>query len=173
MPTAQIPCSKQAPAVARQRRIYWPAVFAAAIPSLLVVGLMIALIWANGRPSISRAERKTAAAVLSQVADEPAAPLPPAVADLPEPQRRAPESVAVATRIVPASPAKAVESAESPKPAPVIEAEVAATTPSKQTCGTAVNFFNNPPDAVRQAVREKKLLFVLHLSGNLEDDCFT
>jgi hypothetical protein len=70
-------------------------------------------------------------------------------------------------------PAKAVESAEPPKPAPAIEAEAAATTPSKQTYGTSVNFFNNPPDAVCQAVREKKLLFVLHLSGNLEDDCFT
>ena len=34
-------------------------------------------------------------------------------------------------------------------------------------------FVCNPADAVRQAVGDRKLLFVLHLSGNFEDTKFT
>jgi hypothetical protein len=39
--------------------------------------------------------------------------------------------------------------------------------------GTAVDFVDNPTDAAQQALREKKLLFVLNVAGNFEDDKFT
>jgi hypothetical protein len=39
--------------------------------------------------------------------------------------------------------------------------------------GTEVKFMKDPPDAFRRARAEKKLVFMVHLSGNLEDPEFT
>lgn len=39
--------------------------------------------------------------------------------------------------------------------------------------GTQVQFMKNPPDTFRRARTEKKLVFMVHLSGNLEDPDFT
>jgi hypothetical protein len=39
--------------------------------------------------------------------------------------------------------------------------------------GTQVKFMKDPPDAFRRARAEKKLVFMVHLSGNLEDPEFT
>ena len=39
--------------------------------------------------------------------------------------------------------------------------------------GTAVRFAKSPTVAMERAKKENKLVFVLHLSGNLEDDGFT
>ena len=39
--------------------------------------------------------------------------------------------------------------------------------------GTAIEFLSRPTEAARQALHEEKLLFVLHVSGNLEDAKFT
>jgi hypothetical protein len=36
-----------------------------------------------------------------------------------------------------------------------------------------VTFRNSPTEAARQANKSQKLLFVLHVSGNFESDCFT
>jgi hypothetical protein len=46
-------------------------------------------------------------------------------------------------------------------------------TPAAETYGTRIRFLANPTLAAGQARREGKLLFLLHLSGNLEDACFT
>jgi hypothetical protein len=54
------------------------------------------------------------------------------------------------------------------KPPPVAEAP-----PGGETYGTQVLFLNNPAIAEETAQREKKLLFVMHISGNFEDSCFT
>jgi hypothetical protein len=42
-----------------------------------------------------------------------------------------------------------------------------------QSYGTQVSFVSNPADAAQRALKEHKLLFMLHLSGNLEDAKFT
>jgi hypothetical protein len=42
-----------------------------------------------------------------------------------------------------------------------------------ETYGTQVNFLGIPEEAAEQARQEKKLLFVLHVSGNFEESCFT
>jgi hypothetical protein len=45
-----------------------------------------------------------------------------------------------------------------------------------ETCGsfgTHVEFLDTPTDAARQAKKEEKLVFVLHVSGNFEDPRFT
>jgi hypothetical protein len=42
-----------------------------------------------------------------------------------------------------------------------------------QAHGTSVQFFNTPSEAAREAKKEGKLVFVLHISGNFEDPGFT
>jgi len=45
-----------------------------------------------------------------------------------------------------------------------------------ETCGsfgTSVEFLDTPTQAARQAKKEQKLVFVLHVSGNFEDPRFT
>jgi hypothetical protein len=39
--------------------------------------------------------------------------------------------------------------------------------------GTAVDFVDSPAEAARKALKEHKLVFVLHVAGNFEDDKFT
>jgi hypothetical protein len=39
--------------------------------------------------------------------------------------------------------------------------------------GTAVNFVDTPSEAARQAKKEEKLVFVLHVSGQFEDPGIT
>ena len=39
--------------------------------------------------------------------------------------------------------------------------------------GTSIHFVADPPEAFKQAKKENKLVFMLHLSGNFEDKCFT
>jgi hypothetical protein len=39
--------------------------------------------------------------------------------------------------------------------------------------GTQVEFVGTPSEAARQAKKEQKLVFVLHVSGNFEDPRFT
>jgi hypothetical protein len=51
--------------------------------------------------------------------------------------------------------------------------ETAPTPPKAETYGTSVRFLGNPAQAAETALREGKLLFVLHVSGNFEDPCFT
>jgi len=41
------------------------------------------------------------------------------------------------------------------------------------SCGTSVRFARSPSEAARQAREERKLLFVVHLSGNFEEKQFT
>jgi hypothetical protein len=41
------------------------------------------------------------------------------------------------------------------------------------SCGTTIDFYDSPKEAARQAEKEQKLVFVLHVSGNFEDPRFT
>jgi len=46
----------------------------------------------------------------------------------------------------------------------------------KSTCGeygTSVHFEKTPSDAARKALKEEKLVCVLHVSGDFEDPAFT
>lgn len=56
------------------------------------------------------------------------------------------------------------------EPEPAAEAAAPA---NGQTYGTNVVFRNNPAAAAESARRDNKLLFVMHISGNFEDSCFT
>jgi hypothetical protein len=39
--------------------------------------------------------------------------------------------------------------------------------------GTSVHFLKTPSEAARQALKDQKLVFVLHVSGDFEDPDFT
>jgi hypothetical protein len=60
-----------------------------------------------------------------------------------------------------------------PEPKCVKLPPAAEAPPAGETYGTQVLFLNNPEVAEETAQREKKLLFVMHISGNFEDSCFT
>jgi hypothetical protein len=48
------------------------------------------------------------------------------------------------------------------------------TKPGQAAChGTAVEFVNTPVEAAKLAREQKKLVFVLHVSGHFEDPDFT
>lgn len=50
----------------------------------------------------------------------------------------------------------------------------AAAGDEESTChGTAVHFVDTPREAARKALREEKLVFVLHVSGHFEDPGIT
>jgi hypothetical protein len=109
-----------------------------------------------------------------------AAPLP--VTDVPaKPMPRLAASRPVRADIVPAVlPAKPREvrgdRAAPPAPPPQPQRVPIAETvppPKAETYGTSVLFLGNPAQAAQTARREGKLLFVLHVSGNFEDSCFT
>jgi len=64
------------------------------------------------------------------------------------------------------APAKAVKPLPSPKPI------TPAPKPGEGGCGkhgTTVEFLDTPSEAARQAQKEQKLVFVLHVSGHFED----
>ena len=63
-----------------------------------------------------------------------------------------------------------------PLPASAPRTHPVAAPPSAsraETYGTSVTFLDSPAEAARQARRENKLLFVLHIAGNFEESCFT
>ncbi len=58
----------------------------------------------------------------------------------------------------------------------VLGADTGKPKAKAETCGsfgTTVEFFDTPTDAAKKAVKEEKLVFVLHVSGNFEDPRFT
>jgi hypothetical protein len=46
-------------------------------------------------------------------------------------------------------------------------------TPGCQQCGTAVDFYDSPAIANKNAIKDDKLVFVLHVAGNFEQPGFT
>ena len=52
-------------------------------------------------------------------------------------------------------------------------APLAPRLPACSNLGTEITFLHHPPDAFRQAARENKLVLMVHLSGNFEDQAFT
>ena len=94
----------------------------------------------------------------------------------PETQRLDDIELLAARPARPAEPARPVEPAK-PKVEQVREA--LAVLPCKNEfvecarIGTQVRFMKEPADAFQRARNEKKMVFMVHLSGNLEDQEFT
>ncbi len=66
-----------------------------------------------------------------------------------------------------------------PRSSPAARRPSAPAAPAEQCAvgngryGTSVDFVADPTEAAQRAIKEKKLLFVLNISGNFEDDRFT
>jgi hypothetical protein len=73
--------------------------------------------------------------------------------------------------------ARPVPTADDPAPRgpslPASEVLPKEATATYETYGTKVSFSSDPTDAAQKALKDRKLLFVLHLSGNFEDSKFT
>lgn len=70
--------------------------------------------------------------------------------------------------------------------APVVAPNIAPEVPNRprpnidlnlfadcQQIGTDIRFYREPPEAFKEARKQKKIVFMVHLSGNLEDKDFT
>jgi hypothetical protein len=142
--------------------IYWRAVAIAGGVALLAVAALILTVWIVSRSTLQAAptddepvavETKQEVKVVPPVSREEPRPREEAAVKLPAVPKSEPRPDAQDTpddALLGASPAGACE-----------------------TYGTSVQFLSNPAAASRQARRQDKLVFLLHVSGNFEDAKFT
>jgi hypothetical protein len=159
------------------RLVDWRVVAAAGLPVWAAVIGFVA--WDKAHP---RADSATPAAVTSLPTLAVTAPVAlPTPAPSDDQQAGSPDSRVIVVPYPVTRPVKAVRPArdvpfwlrdESGEP-PALESENADPDAGCQTHGTAVKFVKSPTEAMSRARREDKLVCVLHLSGNLEDDGFT
>ena len=162
--------------------IYWPPVVVAAVLSLLLIGGLLALARlrpaAAGGPAALAAPPAPAAGKSGEAPAMPPESNPPAAAPDPSPPpapgagdrptRRPPP---VADTVLPVDePFTLPPHPGGPAPCPTAAAPKCA---APHNYGTSVNFVDGPAEAAAQALRDNKLLFVLHVAGNFEDDKFT
>jgi hypothetical protein len=151
--------------------IDWRVVAAAGVPVWAAVIGFVA--WDKTRP------RPAAPAAVAAL---PALVLPAPVAPPPsEPAKQPPPPVVVVPVVMhqPAAPAPRRkvpfwlrEEADEPRAEDAGE-QVEAPADGCRTFDTAVRFVKSPTEAMGRARDEDKLVYVLHLSGNLEDEGFT
>lgn len=125
-----------------------------------------------------------AAAVIPALPAAPVAlPLPvvevPAALAVPEPPVVAmiePRPVVKVNATIPepeVEPALANVPMPEPQPEPVIPADPVKPAACATNLGTTIAFVADPVEAFQKAKKEKKLVFMIHLSGNFEDKEFT
>jgi hypothetical protein len=156
--------------------ISWRAVAAASAVAWLLVGGFTVTVWAmNHRqnpataasPLLSSDLPESNAAVDMTNRSEP-------MAKSPEPAEANPQPVSF--KKAPISPPLLAEEEKSVTRKPELPASELA--PGEEgahlrTYGTQIAFVSSQTEAARKALNERKLLFVLHLSGNFEDKKFT
>jgi hypothetical protein len=157
----------------------WPVVSVAAIFSFFIMVILIGLAWANLKP---RAAPTSLTAVRrSRIEDRGTLDQGSLSLERTPPPAR-PHPAAAGQAKGPRPPVNAARPNRPPaaRPAPVRLARVfpgpRLPHPAARTCarlGTAVDFVDTPTEAARQALQKHKLLFVLHVAGNFEDDQFT
>jgi hypothetical protein len=112
------------------------------------------------------------AAVIAAPARPPLAPIKPAAPAAKHPGPPAAAGAGKGSEKKPAAPARPARSPALPA-LPASERLLADAPPDFKNYGTQVDFLDGPAEAAQVAVRERKLCFVLHLSGNFEDAKFT
>jgi len=145
-----------------QRLVHWPVVLGVgAFVWFWFVGAIL-VGWLASSPAGSEAN----ASPVAVVAPEPTKAPAPVVQVSKEPELYGPP--------VPAQPAEAVaivQAKPEPAPAPVAE-KPAPPPPAKEEVGkygTTIDFVDDPIEAADKALKNRKILFVLHVSGDFED----
>jgi hypothetical protein len=156
----------------RSRLIDWRLVGSSAVAAVLVLGGMVYAGWAvASRPVDVVAVKPLVPPVVEAVPAPP--PKPQAT-----PQAAAEQKLAEIEKKYEAILAKLEANAEQPpepKPTPKEEplVEQPPAKPAGNCYGTAVNFASTPLEAAEEAVKNKKLMIVLTISGNFEESKFT
>jgi hypothetical protein len=182
-PVPALPWWIQPTARPKTSLVNWPAIVAAT--AIAFAGVVSAIAWIATHPSKAthQIEPTPVLATISPPSDAVALPpAPPPFAARPTaplvtiPAVHRPSREELLVNHIPR-----VEEMPPPLPPPLPAPEpkcvklppVAEAPSAGETYGTQVLFLNNPEVAAETAQREKKLLFVMHISGNFEDACFT
>lgn len=113
------------------------------------------------------------ASVVKALAENVVLASPPIVQ--PEPVKEAPVALAavVANEAKPVPVAEKAAVCDPADPGKCVACQEGPANAGVNTYGTAIKFNGNPLQAADEAGRDKRLVFVLHISGNFEDDRFT
>jgi hypothetical protein len=157
--------------------LYWPAVAVAAVVAVVFVAGCMAAAWLLARPGgeVHAGGPPTVvhAADFREPADSPQAVRPREEAP---PYRPAPMPL-LALDALPGESVGRHERASHKtalaEPGLARLADALAEERPAGTYGTQVEFLDDPAEAGQRALKERKLLFTLHISGNFEDAKFT
>jgi len=165
--------------------IYWPPIALAGIVCLMLISSGVLFALGIGKRPAPQTEAQiddaSRAVAIEPDAGDPALPVhTPTAASLNDDANAAPASAPIVaasyTALVDATPLNPQPLALFADAAGDAQALAPPKAPAKAACkryGTSVDFVDNPIDAAAQAQREKKLLFVLHVAGNFEEEKFT
>jgi hypothetical protein len=170
----------------RSSRLNWSAIVASVSLSFALVVSVIAWIITHPHKAAMHADSPSAAAA-AEMKSRPLAAIEPVLKPSsfdpaqeietlpavyrPEQPDRIVRRIPVIEEAPPSLPPPA-----SPQPrceAPPAAVPAAPPQLAGETYGTQVLFLNNQETAADLAKREHKLMFVMHISGNFEDSCFT
>jgi hypothetical protein len=152
-------------------RVHWPAVLAAVSASFALVAGVFA--WIATHPHKAALPLQAMKVTALPAPASPPPPQAPAFSATPAFYHSAPKKV-IASNI----PLMEENPPSLPPPASLDRRDAGAAKgppkpPAGETYGTQVLFLNNRETAADAARHEHKLLFVMHISGNFEDSCFT
>jgi hypothetical protein len=150
----------------REPLLYWRPIILASVTMALVATGLVAALAMLARGARADGELQFAAKPGESLDRAATTSLPPQPPSIPAGNG---EQAAPAID----SPVAAEAKKETPETPLDIAVAGAVRLPACESYGTAVKFLSRPADAARQALREDKLLLVLHVSGNFEDAKFT
>jgi len=150
--------------------------------SALFLASLALTVWCLGRSGKSPSPLpQVAQSPVEDHAKQEPAPAVPAAAATTTVIAEAPSAQAEAEPAVEETPPILPPASRTPPPVPDAESdlrvadkpEACSTCTKKGTYGTSLVFADSPAEAAKQAAKENRLMFVLHISGNFEDDKFT
>jgi hypothetical protein len=154
----------------------WSAILASATVAFALVVSVFA--WIVTHPHKAAPPLLSASAAAVESPTEPALPSPPSLPVSATPAFHCPhlhEGIAKNIPLLeedppPLPPPSSGQPRHTPEAAHI---ETPRQQPAGETYGTQVLFLNNQATAADMARHERKLLLVMHISGNFEDSCFT